>query len=145
VIDLDLVYEMLDARRGPKDDERLWAEARRVAGALASALLRAGRAVVAEGGDFSSEKELAEFERQLPEHTAVRLVLLDVGFDTALQRARADESRGVSKDRALLAAHYADFNPTWAGRNVLQLDTETASLAETARTVVEWLMLRLAQ
>jgi plasmid stabilization system protein ParE len=145
VIDLDLVYEMLDARRGPKDDERLWAEARRVAGALASALLRAGRAVVAEGGDFSNEEELAEFERQLPEHTAVRLVLLDVGFDTALQRARADESRGVSKDRALLAAHYADFNPTWAGRNVLQLDTETASLAETARTVVEWLMLRLAQ
>jgi hypothetical protein len=75
----------------------------------------------------------------------VRLVLLDVGFDTALQRARADESRGVSKDRALLAAHYADFNPTRPGRNVLQLDTETASPAETARTVVEWLMLRLAQ
>jgi shikimate kinase len=145
VIDLDLVYEMLDARRGPKDDERLWAEARRVAGALASALLRAGRAVVAEGGDFSGEEELAEFEGQLPEHTAVRLVLLDVGFDTALQRARADESRGVSKDRALLAAHYADFNPTWGGRNVLQLDTETASPAKTARTVVEWLMLRLAQ
>jgi shikimate kinase len=141
-IDLDSVYEMLDPQRGPKDDQSLWANARRVAGGLASVLLREGRVVVAEGGDFATEEELAEFERELPEDTAVRLVLLDVDFDTALQRARADESRGVSKDEAFLSRHYAEFRTDWADRDALRLDTGTASLAESARAVVEWLMPR---
>jgi len=142
VIDLDLVYEMLDPQRGPKDDRSVWAEARRVAGGLASVLLRESRAVVAEGGDFATEEELAEFERELPEQVAVRLVRLDVDFDTALRRARADESRGVSKDKAFLLRHYAGFRTDWGDRDALQLDTGTASLAETARAVVEWLLLK---
>src|SRR6185312_12786950 len=50
VIDLDLVYEMLWVRDGRKDDERVWAQARRVAGRLGSVLLGEGRAVVMEGG-----------------------------------------------------------------------------------------------
>jgi shikimate kinase len=141
VIDLDLVYEMLDAQRRPKGDREVWAQARRVAGGLADVLLREGRAVVAEGGDFSTEDELIEFERELPEATAVRLVRLEVDYDTALQRARADDSRGISKDEAFLATHYAEFRTDWAGRDVLELDTETASVAEAARAVVEWLAL----
>jgi shikimate kinase len=141
VIGLDLVYEMLDPQRGPKGDRSVWAEARRVAGGLTGVLLREGRAVVAEGGDFVTEQELAEFERELPEQTAVRLVRLDVDFDTALRRVRADESRGVSKDQAFLASHYAEFRTDWGDRDVLQLDTGTASLGKTARAVVEWLRL----
>jgi hypothetical protein len=47
----------------------------------------------------------------------------------------------VSKDRAFLSAHYAEFSADWPGRNVLQLDTGAASLADTARAVVEWLTL----
>jgi hypothetical protein len=77
----------------------------------------------------------------LPEDAAVRLVRLDVDFETALRRARADDSRGVSKDAALLSSHYADFRTDWGDRDVLKLDTGSASLAATARSVVDWLRL----
>ena len=65
VIDLDLVYETLDPRRRPKDDADLWAEARRVAGRLTTALLAENRCVVAEG-EFSSDQALDEFVSELP-------------------------------------------------------------------------------
>ena len=139
VIDLDLVYEMLD--RGPKADERVWAQARRIAGRLGSVLLGEGHSVVVEGGDFGTDAALAEFENELPPQAAVRLVLLGVDFETALKRARSDDSRSVSKDRAFLAACYAEFRTEWLGRNALNLDTGSASLAETARSVVDWLAL----
>jgi hypothetical protein len=71
----------------------------------------------------------------------VRLVLLSVDFETALKRARSDESRGVSKDRAFLAAHYAEFRTEWLGRDVLNLDMGSSTLAEAARSVVDWLAL----
>jgi len=141
VVLVDLVYEMLDPRRRPKSDQQLWAEARRVAGRMAGVLLREGRSVVVEGGDFSTEVELAEFENELPADAAVRLVRLDVDFETALRRARADDSRGVSKDAAVLSRHYAEFRIDWGDRDVLKLDTGSASLAETASSVVGWLTL----
>lgn len=141
VVDLDLVYEMLDPRRRPKSDQQLWAEARRVAGGIAGVLLREGRSVVVEGGDFSTEEQLAEFEHELPEDAAVRLVRLDVDFETALRRARADDSRGVSKEADVLSRHYAEFRTDWGDRDVLNFDTRSASLAETARSVVDWLTL----
>jgi hypothetical protein len=97
--------------------------------------------VVVEGGDFSTEEQFAEFEHELPEDAAVRLVRLDVDFETALRRARADDSRGVSKDAAFLSRHYAEFRIDWGDRDVLKLDTGSASLAETARSVVDWLTL----
>jgi shikimate kinase len=139
VIDLDLVYEILD--RGPKADERVWAQARRIAGRFGGVLLGEGCVVVVEGGDFGTEAALAEFESELPPEAAVKLVLLSVDFETALKRARRDDSRGVSKDRAFLAAHYATFRAEWPGRDVLNLDTGSASLAETARSVVDRLAL----
>lgn len=139
VIDLDLVYEMLDPRRRPKSDQQLWAEARRVAGGMAGELLREGRSAVVEGGDFSTEEQLAEFEHELPEDAEVRLVRLDVDVETALRRARADDSRGASKDAAFLSTHYAEFRTDWGDRDVLNLDTGSASLAETASSVVDWL------
>jgi hypothetical protein len=137
VIDLDLVYEMLDVRLRPKADERLWRQSRRVAGQLASLLLRNGCLVVVEGGDFTTRDALSEFESELPKEAVVRLVLLDVDFETALERARLDDSRRISKDRAFLTAHYADFSAEWSGRDYLQLDTGSVSLADAARAVVE--------
>jgi len=77
----------------------------------------------------------------LPEDAAVRLVRLHVDFETALGRVRADDSRGVSKDAAFLSSHYAEFRTNWGDRDVLKLDTGSASLAETARSVVDWLTL----
>jgi shikimate kinase len=141
VIDLDLVYEMLEPRRDPKDDEQLWAEARRVAGRLTSVLLREGRSVVVEGGDLATKAALAEFTGGLPGGALLRLVLLDVDFDTALQRARNDATRGISKDAEFLSAHYAQFSADWSGHEVLRLDTATASLSETTSAVVRWLPL----
>src|SRR3954463_10550797 len=137
-IDLDLVYEMLDPRRRPKENAELWAKARRVAGRLATALLAEGRWVVAEG-DFAKDHELREFEAELPNDADVRLVMLEVSPATALERARADPTRGISKDNLFLSAHYDRFMPEWRGRDVLRVDTGAAALSETARSVVEWL------
>jgi Zeta toxin len=138
VIDLDLVYEMLDPRRRPKDDLSAWTHARRIAGRVASVLLDERRCVVAEG-DFATDDALREFEAELPAGTPVRLVLLDLAFEAALERAGADPTRGTSKDRAFLSAHHDAFRAEWRGREVLRLDTGQAALAETMQAVVQWL------
>ncbi len=138
VIDLDLVYETLDPRRRPKDDADLWAEARRVAGRLATALLAENRCVVAEG-DFAGDQALDEFVSELPGTADLRLVLLDVDFETALKRTAADETRGLSKDETFLSRHYREFRPEWVGHDVLRLDTTESTLGEAARAVVDWL------
>ena len=90
VIDLDLIYEMLDPRGGAgraKNDEHLWSQARRVAGRLSAVLLAEGRHVVVEG-NFAEDQSLAEFERVLPEAVRLRLVMLDVDFEIALLRRK---------------------------------------------------------
>ncbi len=138
VIDLDLVYEMLDPARRPKDDERLWSQSRQVAGRLAAALLAEGRSVVVEG-DIATDLALGEFEAELPPDVTVRLVMLEVDFETALERARADPSRGLSQDRRFLSSHYREFNGEWREREVLRLQTGTASVDASAAAVAEWL------
>jgi shikimate kinase len=139
VIDLDLVYEMLDPRRRVKDDAGLWADARRVAGRLTTALLAENRCVIAEG-DFATDQALNEFVAELPASADLRLVLLDVDLDTALKRASADPTRGLSKDQAFLSRHYSEFRPEWSGRrDVLRLDTARSTLGEASGTVLDWL------
>jgi hypothetical protein len=141
VIDLDVVYEMLDpqGRPGrPKNDERLWSQARRTAGRLAAVFLAEGRCVIAEG-DFAEDHALCEFEAELPPDVQSRLVMLGVDFESALRRAQADPSRGLSRDPSFLSAHYREFAPQWHGRDVLELDTSALSLTEAAEAVVAWL------
>jgi shikimate kinase len=137
VVDLDLVYELLDPH-GPKSSAALWSAARRVAGRLAGALLAEGRSVVVEG-DFAGEGALAEFASELPSGVHPRLVLLDVDFEKAFERASADPTRGVSRDRAFLSRHYTEFASAWDGQDVLQLNTGAATVDETAAAVVAWL------
>ena len=138
VIDLDLVYEMLDPERRPKNDRAIWAEARRVAGRLATAFLVAGRPVVVEG-DFVGEQSLLEFAAELPNELQPRLVLLDVDIAKAVERTSVDPTRGLSKDREFLSAHYVDFAPGWDGRDVLRLDTGLLNVQEAANAVIAWL------
>jgi len=138
VIDLDLVYETLDPRRRTKDNADLWAEARRVAGRLATALIAENRCVVAEG-EFASDQALDEFVGELPRTTDLRLVLLEVDFETAFERASADATRGLSKDEMFLSRHYREFRPEWVGHDVLRLDTSESTLGEAAQAVVDWL------
>ena len=61
-----------------------------MAGRLTTALLAENRCVVAEG-EFASDQALDEFVGELPGTTDLRLVLLEVDFETALKRASADE------------------------------------------------------
>ena len=137
-IDLDLVYEMLDPRGRPKNDATLWSAARRAAGRLAAALLAEGRPVVAEG-DFAGEAALAEFVAELPDGVHLHLVVLDVDVATALERALADPTRGLSRDRTFLSSHYEEFVAGWDGQNVLRLDTGHVTIDEAANAVIEWL------
>lgn len=140
VVDLDLVYEMLDARGRSglaKSDERIWSESRRVAGRLGSSLLAEGRSVVAEG-NFAGNQALAEFEGELTSEVWLRLVVLDVDFDTALRRTEADPSRGLSKDPVFLSRHYEAFSARWQGREVLRLNTGALSLAQATDAVTAW-------
>jgi hypothetical protein len=141
VIDLDVVYEMLDPRGRPgrpKCDERLWSQARRFAGRLATSFLAEDRCVVAEG-NFAADQALREFAGELPADVRLRLVMLNVEFESALKRACADVSRGLSRDASFLLAHYGEFTPQWREHEVLQLDTGVVSLTEAADAVVEWL------
>ena len=141
VIDLDLIYEMLDLRGGSgraKNDERLWSQARRVAGRLSTVLLAEGRHVVVEG-NFAEDQSLAEFERALWGGVRLRLVMLDVDLEIALQRTQVDAARGLSKDPVFLSAHYDLFSPQWRHREVLQLNTGALSLADATEVVIAWL------
>jgi predicted kinase len=132
VVDLDLVYEMLDPHGGPKDDDAVWTRARRAAARIA-----ADGPVVVEG-NVATDEALRELEAELPAGATVRLVLLDVDFETAHARALADPTRGVSQDRAFLSSHYGEFTSEWSDREVLRLHTGRATLAECAEAVVDY-------
>jgi shikimate kinase len=138
VVDLDLVYEMVDPDRRPKDDPELWSAARRAAGRLAAGFLAEGRSVVVEG-DVAGERALTELCGDLPDGVAVRLVLLEVDFATAFERATADESRGLSKDRDFLSRHYEELGSGRDSRKMLRVDTGRLSVDESADRVIAWL------
>jgi hypothetical protein len=109
-----------------------------VAGRLATALIAENRCVVAEG-EFARDQALDEFVGELPRTTDLRLVLLEVDFETAFERASADATRGLSKDETFLSRHYREFRPEWVGHDVLRLDTTESTLGEAAQAVVDWL------
>ena len=141
VIDLDLVYEMLWVRDGRKNDERVWRRLAGLPGAseacfwarAAQSSWRAGTSVRRR----RSRSSRASYRPRRPSD----FCSLSVDFETALTRAHSNPARGRSKDAAFLSRHYAEFRTDWSGRDVLKLDTGSASLAETARSVVEWLTL----
>ena len=112
VIDLDLVYETLDPRRRTKDNADLWAEARRVAGRLTTSLLAENRCVFAEG-EFASDQALNEFVGELPGTTDLRLVLLEVDFETALIDV-ADRALA----RKVIHTWCDGFRDGWLGRRI---------------------------
>jgi len=61
VIDLDLVYEMLEPDSREKGDQLVWRRARRAAGALTEAFLADDTSVVVVEGDFLDERGREEF------------------------------------------------------------------------------------
>ena len=140
VVDLDVIYEMLDPARDPKVNQAKWRHARQLAAQLAGVLLAEGVHVVVEG-EFLTSDQRAEFTNALRPVTALRFVTLQVPFEVALERANADPSRGLSRDPAFLASHYE--STAEAIRSIpssdLTLETSTIGVEEAARRVVEWL------
>jgi hypothetical protein len=124
---------MLDPGRGVKDDPQLWCDARRSAGAIVGVLLAEGRAVVLDG-DFRTAPKRAELAAGLPARVEVRYVTLRVGFEEALRRAQADPTRRLSRNPAILRAHYDADEPGLP--DDLVLDTERLSLDACVRAVV---------
>jgi predicted kinase len=139
VIDLDLVYEILDPSRGPKDDEARWREARRLAGTIAARLERDRSAVVVEG-EFATEVQRSDLCAELPHDWSASFVTLTVDFDEALRRAMVDPTRGISKDRDFLAAHYRAMADTRETNGDFVLDTGGVSVSLAARSIVDWLL-----
>jgi Adenylylsulphate kinase len=139
VVDLDLVYEMLDPGRGPKADAARWTEARRLAGKIAVGLDGQRSAVVVEG-EFETVEQRADLCAELPPEWQPSFVTLTVDFNEAWRRVLADPTRGLSKDRDFLAAHYRGFdNPRRYDRDLV-IDTGDASVSLAARSVADWLL-----
>jgi predicted kinase len=137
-VDLDLIYEMLDPSRSPKNDSAIWAQARRMSARLAAALLAEDVTVIVEG-EFLTAADRAEFIDALPQRVEPRFITLSVPFEVALQRAGEDETRGLSRQPELLRAHY---DATVELRDVpstdLTLDTAAIQIEEAARVATNW-------
>ena len=105
IVDVDLVYEILDPPLEPKTDASKWSEARRLAAQITSDLVGSRSAVVIEG-EFATESQRAEFEDALPNDLDAGFVTLALDVDEAWRRASTDLTRGISRDRDFLVAHY---------------------------------------
>jgi gluconate kinase len=141
VVDLDLVYEMLDPRRGPKTDEARWRDARKLAGKIAAGLGTRRSAVVVEG-ELANDEQRADFCEELPNEWRTSFVSLIVDFDEAWRRAQADPTRGDSRDRAFLAAHYGALDNARRDHEDLVIDTGTVSVSVAACLVADWVVRR---
>jgi predicted kinase len=139
VIDLDLVYEMLDPARAAKTDEAKWAQARRLSARLADALLAEGLEVIVEG-DFLTPAARGQFVEVLASRAYPRFVMLRLSFDLALRRAQLDSTRGLSRDRAFLREHYETTAAPVrdAPSTDLVVDTGLLPISEAAHAVAEW-------
>lgn len=137
-IELDLIYEMLDPSRRPKTDEAVWRETRRLAGTIAEGL-GGQRSVVIVEGEFATDGQRADLRDKLPPTWQASFVTLTVEFDVAWRRAMADPTRGISKDKDFLAAHYRALANAQQADDLV-LDTGNVSVSLAARSVAEWLL-----
>ena len=139
VIDLDLVYEMLDPGLGPKIDDDRWKDARRLSGKIATGLSGRRSAVVVEG-EFATEEQRHDFCDELPREWHASFVTLTLDVDEAWRRAMADPMRGISKDKDFLVAHYRALGSATSTDEHLVLDTGHISVATAARSVADWVL-----
>ncbi len=138
VIELDLIYEMLDPSRRPKTDEAVWREARQLAGTIAAELGGQRSAVIVEG-EFATDGQRADLRNELLPMWQTSFVTLTVEFDVAWRRAVADPTRGISKDKDFLAAHYRALGNAQQADDLV-LDTGNVSVSLAARSVADWLL-----
>jgi len=137
VIDLDLVYEMLDVHGGHKGDDRRWEAARRGTAGLAHRFLAAGIDVVVVEGEFDGAAR-GVFAADVGDRAAPRFVTLTVSYEEAYRRARADSTRGVSRDPAFLWPWFQEYLRASAEEAAtdLVLDTERLSIDRCVEAIV---------
>ena len=65
-----------------------------------------------------------------------------VSLETALNRVKLDPSRGISRDPNFLRNHYRTTARDLQGAATIGLvvDTESMTVAESARTVADWVL-----
>jgi shikimate kinase len=145
-IDLDLIYEMLEHTRAPKNDEAIWSGARRMAGALADAFLRDDINVAIAEGDFLDDLARQEFVSLLHADVAVRFVTLRVDLATALRRVEQDPTRGLSRDESFLTLHYGELAEVLRQRPAhdLCVDTGALTVEQATETILQWSLETLA-
>jgi chloramphenicol 3-O-phosphotransferase len=140
VIDLDLLYDMLDHRA--KSDEALWLLARQAAAVLADRFWAAGVDAVVVEGSFSDAPKRAALLDCLTTAVQPQVVTLRVSFAEALRRAQGDPTRGLSRDPTFLAGAHADFaarrHP--AGTAEIVADTEQTTPERLAAELADRLM-----
>ncbi len=131
VVDVDVVYEMLEPRGRSPGKPVLWSRARRLAGAIARQLTDDGTDVVLVEGGFLDPMERAEIG------ATAKLVILRAAFETALRRVGGDHTRGISRDESFLRQHYEETIQLFAGLpgDALVLDTTDVAPAEMAREI----------
>jgi adenylylsulfate kinase-like enzyme len=140
VIDLDLVHDRLTVD-GSRSDDSTWTLARREAATAANAFLEDGVAVVIAEGSFNVPSDRAAFAQHLRPGSDLVFVTLRVSFEEALRRAQGDPTRGVSRDRQFLAAHFAARGDALGAvpATDIVIDTERTTPAGAAERIGRWL------
>jgi chloramphenicol 3-O-phosphotransferase len=142
VIDVDVLYDMLQHDRAVQDGTARWRAARNAAAVLAGSFARDGIEVVIIEDDLGTPTERADLLGSLPSEALV--VTLRVGYETALLRARADPSRGVSRDPAFLRPYYTARSTLLEMAGDLAIDTEATTVADAAHLITERVTARLS-
>ncbi|WP_193105137.1 AAA family ATPase [Brachybacterium sp. FME24] len=129
LVELDAIADM--ARPTLPD----WAHAHGIFAAVTGQWLVAGLdVVIAES--VSDRAELAMVLQNVPAGTDVLTVVVTCPFETALERASADPTRGISRDPGFLRGvheRWVDEMPLISAD--LVLDTATTDLAESVRRI----------
>lgn len=139
VIDLDLVYEMLEPDAARKGDEKTWHRARQASAVLAGTFIETGVDVAIVDGEFLTADDRAPFVMSFPA-ARPRFVTLRASFDTAAGRVVSDPSRTVSRDLAFLRSHYEAVEALLddGSSTDLVLATDSITAEDAARTIADW-------
>jgi chloramphenicol 3-O-phosphotransferase len=141
-IDLDLVYEVLEGKDAPKDNGETWSRARRLAASLTDALFDEGVDAVIAEGDFLDQRARSDFVSALRSDAEVVFVTLSLPWAIALERAKQDPTRGISRDPVFLRRHYEELSEVLRERPAtdLVIDTSKAGIAEAAHELAGHLL-----
>ena len=144
VVDLDELHaEQGLAPGGPRGSAAQWRAARRAAAALADSLTAEGIAAVIVEGSFQTPPDRQAFTEAMGSRPDMLHVSLRVSYEEALRRARADPTRGRSRDPAFLRRYYANAAAWVRPDTDFAIDTESKTENEVVALVVGVVLARL--